>query len=231
LAAILLTIGCGTSTSTPRDSQPAADSAADSATDSTTDSTVDSAADSTEADGDPAEQYQQTALAARDELFKRLSTRLMSAMAQGGPTAAIPVCREEAPKIAADVGQEFGVAIGRTSWKLRNSQNQPPAWATPLVEQRVAEAQFLQLEDGRHAALLPIRLKAQCLACHGPDDQISPQVRDSLAANYPDDEATGFADGDLRGWFWVEVPAGDAAGEDSAGERDAAGDEPVGSES
>jgi hypothetical protein len=28
----------------------------------------------------------------------------------------------------------------------------------------------------------------------------------ALAARYPDDRATGFAPGDLRGWFWVEVP-------------------------
>jgi hypothetical protein len=26
------------------------------------------------------------------------------------------------------------------------------------------------------------------------------------AAKYPKDQATGFKEGDLRGWFWVEVP-------------------------
>lgn len=148
---------------------------------------------------------QQRATAARDELFQRLSTRLMAAMAQGGPPAAIPVCREEAPKIAAEVGEAMGVRIGRTSWKLRNPENQPPDWAKPLVEQRVEEPQFLDLADGHHAALLPIRLKAQCLACHGPADSLAANVRETLAEHYPNDEATGFNDGDLRGWFWVEV--------------------------
>ena len=31
---------------------------------------------------------------------------------------------------------------------------------------------------------------------------------DALAALYPDDEATGFAEGDLRGWFWTVTEAG-----------------------
>ncbi|MDT4883752.1 hypothetical protein FQZ97_1198250 [compost metagenome] len=44
-----------------------------------------------------------------------------------------------------------------------------------------------------------------CLACHGT--QMAPQVRAAIAAHYPDDAATGFAVGDLRGGLWVEVPA------------------------
>ena len=44
-----------------------------------------------------------------------------------------------------------------------------------------------------------------CLACHGA--QVAPAVRAAIAADYPDDAATGFAVGDLRGGLWVEVPA------------------------
>ena len=28
----------------------------------------------------------------------------------------------------------------------------------------------------------------------------------ALAASYPQDQATGFGAGDLRGWMWAEVP-------------------------
>jgi len=31
-------------------------------------------------------------------------------------------------------------------------------------------------------------------------------VREQLSTHYPDDAATGYQAGDLRGWFWVEVP-------------------------
>lgn len=147
------------------------------------------------------------ALKAKDELFKRLSSELMATMSNGGPSAAIEVCSQKAPTIAAEVGQELGVAIGRTSFKLRNPTNKPPEWAETFVAQRTADPQFVELEDQRTGALLPIRLKAQCLVCHGPKNAISEDVREQLATLYPDDSATGFKDGDLRGWFWVEVPA------------------------
>jgi hypothetical protein len=31
-------------------------------------------------------------------------------------------------------------------------------------------------------------------------------VRQALLQRYPEDRAIGYAEGDLRGWFWVEVP-------------------------
>ncbi len=146
-------------------------------------------------------------LAARDDLFKQLSTRLIEAMSSGGSAAAIEVCSREAPKIAAAVGEQHGVAIGRTSLKLRNPKNAPPEWARTLVEKKTEDTQFVELPDGGIGALLPIKLKTQCLACHGPIDQIAEDIKTKLTELYPDDQATGFKDGDLRGWFWVVVPA------------------------
>ena len=66
--------------------------------------------------------------------------------------------------------------------------------------------QAVALADGRLGTFFPIRLKAQCLMCHGPKDQILPDVQAALNQAYPDDQATGFVEGDLRGWFWVSVP-------------------------
>ena len=60
---------------------------------------------------------------------------------------------------------------------------------------------------GELGAFLPIKLAAPCLACHGPADDLDEDVRSALAESYPDDQATGFAEGDLRGWFWIEVPS------------------------
>ena len=146
------------------------------------------------------------ALAARDALAKRLTTRLTEAMSSGGPAEAIPVCSEEAPRIAAEVSREHNLAIGRTSFKLRNPNNAPPDWADPLIETRPDEPQQVDLPDGTTGILLPITLQPQCLACHGPADQINEAVAAQLADFYPEDQATGFEAGDLRGWFWVEVP-------------------------
>lgn len=130
----------------------------------------------------------------------------MEVLQSEGPAAAIEVCSQEAVEIAQRVGQEHGVQIGRTSFKLRNPANAPRDWVKPYVEQRVDSPQSLTLENGNHGALFPIRLDVKCLMCHGGPDDMLEQVSQELAKRYPDDEATGFKQGDLRGWFWVEVP-------------------------
>jgi hypothetical protein len=146
------------------------------------------------------------ALAARDAMFTSLKGRLMEVVGSAGPAAAISVCSQEAPQIAEQISEEHGLKIGRTSFRLRNPDNATPAWAKQLVADRVAEPTFLTRE-GKFAALLPIRIQPQCLMCHGPEDTIPPPVKEALAEHYPKDQATGFQDGDLRGWFCVEVPA------------------------
>lgn len=150
------------------------------------------------------------ALASREAMFTRLQDRLLEVIGSEDPAAAIVVCSEEAPQIAEDVSREHGVSIGRTSFRLRNPKNTPPAWAVPLVAKRVDEPAYLSDGD-RLAALLPIRLPAFCLMCHGPEDAIPPDVQEALARHYPDDRATGFQVGELRGWFWIEVPPADGA--------------------
>ena len=146
-------------------------------------------------------------LSAKNALFQKLSGRLMSVMQSAGPAEAIAVCSKEATEIAATVSEEQGVTIGRTALKLRNKDNQPPQWAARLISEAATEPQYVDVGNGKVGALLPIKLQAKCLTCHGEEDMISDDVRDRLAKLYPDDRAIGFKEGDLRGWFWVEVPA------------------------
>jgi len=95
------------------------------------------------------------ALAAKDAMATRLKGRLMEALGSDTAAAAIVVCSEEAPQIAADVSQEHGVSIGRTSFRLRNPKNAPPDWATQFVADRTSEP--IYLSDGHKlGALLPI---------------------------------------------------------------------------
>lgn len=145
------------------------------------------------------------ALAAKDALFQQLSQRLVSAMSAGGPARAIEVCSREARSIADEVGERHGVRIGRTASRLRNPQNLPPEWAKESLLGEPQERVHVTLEAGGDGFLFPIFLKVQCLACHGPREQIAPAVLDELHRLYPEDQATGFEEGALRGWFWVEV--------------------------
>lgn len=147
------------------------------------------------------------AIAAKDTLFAELSGRLMEVMQAEGPVKAIEVCSKEANEIAQSVSKEQDVRIGRTSLKLRNPKNKPPEWARKLFVQKAREPQFTYIDSETVGALLPIKLQAKCLMCHGPADSLVPGVPEQLAKLYPNDQATGFSEGDLRGWFWVEVPA------------------------
>ncbi|MCA9105484.1 MAG: DUF3365 domain-containing protein [Planctomycetales bacterium] len=157
------------------------------------------------ADKSPTDAEKKELLAAKDALFTQLSGRLMQAVGQGGPANAISVCSNEARSIAASVGSEMNVRIGRTGVRLRNPENQPPTWAETLCADQTAEPVFGVLTDSRAVALLPIRLQSQCLACHGPEASLDASVKEQLATLYPNDAATGFRDGELRGWFWIET--------------------------
>ncbi|MFG0283580.1 MAG: DUF3365 domain-containing protein [Phycisphaerales bacterium JB039] len=147
------------------------------------------------------------ALAAREAMFGALLGELTAAMSEGGPAEAIDVCAVRAPAIGAEVARTHGVRIGRTSWKLRNPENGPPVWAELLVDERPQTPRFMADRAGRLGALTPIRLAGACLQCHGAAEQLAPGVAGALERRYPDDEATGFGEGDLRGWFWIEAPA------------------------
>ncbi len=145
-------------------------------------------------------------LVAKELMFTELKSALLKAMATSGATGAIAVCRDQAPQIAEQVSQLQNLRIGRTSFRLRNPANTPPVWAEESIAARSEEAVYFVGERNELAGLLPIRMLPLCLTCHGPAESIAPEVRDAVARSYSEDQATGFNEGDLRGWFWVEVP-------------------------
>lgn len=155
-------------------------------------------------------QYQR-AVEAKDLMFSRLFAALSQAMTSepgsAGAAAAIGVCKEQAPRIAQAVAAERGVMIGRTGTRLRNAANVLPKWASTAAPQPGDEPQAFANTDGSLGVTLPIRLAATCLACHGDASKIDRVVAEAITAKYPKDQATGYREGELRGWFWIEVPA------------------------
>ena len=147
------------------------------------------------------------AVEARDAFASRLMGKLTGAIAEGGPGNAVGICNTEAPLIAEGINEEFGVRIGRTSHKLRNPNNTPPSWMSTSVSEIREEPAAFTGPGGVLGAVYPIRVAAPCLLCHGDPGAIIPEARSRIAELYPDDRATGFAAGDLRGWFWIEVPS------------------------
>ena len=152
---------------------------------------------------------EQRVQAAAKKLGAELKARLQAAMQQGGPDAAVRVCADEAQAITAQAQTE-DVAVGRRSLRMRNPKNTAPAWVDAwLTEHGERPLEGLgprfEVVDGTARFLRPIGVDAVCLLCHGPAESIQPSVKTLLAENYPDDAATGYALGDLRGVVWAET--------------------------
>ena len=147
-------------------------------------------------------------------LGAELKATLQSTMKSEGPLKAISVCNVQAPQLAQKVSREKGMEVGRTSLKTRNQLNAPDPWELSVLEQfehRKAEGEDLKTieysEVTHHNGSKVFRyMKAiatddVCLTCHGK------QIPESLSAQldklYPNDQATGFSKGDIRGAFSV----------------------------
>jgi Protein of unknown function (DUF3365) len=162
---------------------------------------------------DPAQEqaWRDRGAAAVAGLKQSLIAELSAALAAGGPENALDVCRVRAPALAAEASGS-GVRVGRTSHKLRNPDNAPPDWVTPLLQRYVAgelanEPTVVALDGGRGGYVEPLFAAPMCLTCHG--EVVAPAVAKKLEALYPDDRAIGFRAGELRGLAWAEIDAPD----------------------
>ncbi len=152
---------------------------------------------------------QELVATAVNALASEMMGELSAALDSGDAGAAIAVCKEKAPGVAANIHETYGVKIGRTSHKLRNAANVAPEWADPFVTDLAEDPTYVAGPNGELGALLPIKLRAECQMCHGPVEGIDEGIMAAIAEVYPDDQALGFIEGDLRGWFWVEAPPGE----------------------
>ena len=144
---------------------------------------------------------------------QQLKTELMSAMNEGGPVNAIGVCQVKAPEIARASGNEFW-SIKRVTDRNRNPENLASD-AEQAIMARFADTlgsrpEFLvewaeQADKKTYRFYKPIHLAPLCVKCHGGTEEIDAEVAAALMEKYPDDRAVGYAPGDLRGMFVVEV--------------------------
>jgi Protein of unknown function (DUF3365) len=148
-----------------------------------------------------------------DRLVSELKAELTQAMQHGGPVAAIEVCRSRAPAIAANLSASSGAQVGRTALRVRNPANAPDAFERAVLDQFAGElARSKSPADAPpptaklelHSAagverryLRAIVMQPLCATCHGT--ALAPEVEAAIRQQYPDDAATGFEPGQLRG--------------------------------
>lgn len=146
--------------------------------------------------------------------FQALSGRLKQAMAEGGPAHAVAYCNTAALPLVDSLSQVHGARIKRTSLKLRAPHDAPDP-----AEREQLEAYARSWSEGGEplkpkavahgvdsvAFYAPIFIQAPlCLACHGvAGETLDSTAHAAIRTNYPDDEATGYALGDLRGLWSI----------------------------
>lgn len=140
--------------------------------------------------------------------FSALSSQLKSAMKQGGVPYALTFCNVTAMPITDSLAAHYNVDIKRVSTQNRNPENAADALEESVISslQKMMVASY----DGVNMVVLdqeenpvymqPIVLADQCLQCHGkPGTDISEANYEIIKKLYPNDKATGYRSGDLRG--------------------------------
>lgn len=163
------------------------------------------------------EPYAAKARAAVKAMGGALQVKLKEALAADGPVAAVQVCKTIAPEIAKEQSKAAGMTIRRTALRVRNPDNAPDALERKVLEdftaQLAAGADASKLEhveevttNGktlvRYFKAIPTAA-APCLVCHGSN--VTGELKETIDKLYPNDQATGFKEGDLRGAFSVTM--------------------------
>ncbi len=148
--------------------------------------------------------FAQRADAATKRFGRELQAALKGAIAEGGPEHAIGLCNHMAPQITSSHTKD-GLRLRRVGVRVRNHKTNVPTDAE--------RAAMMKLTREAPTTVATLNLKRKflraiyvdsplCLNCHGTN--IKPKVKEKLDELYPEDEATGFFLGDLRGAFVVE---------------------------
>lgn len=153
---------------------------------------------------------------ASKQLGSQLKGELKAGLKSQGPVESITICNIEADKIAGNVSKSTNLEVGRTSLKIRNSSNSPDAWEKEKliyleqqmqsgIDVKTLEVYEVIKENNqkwfRYMKAIPTL--EVCLVCHG--ESIASPIKHRLEALYPNDKATGYKIGGLRGAFTVKA--------------------------
>ena len=155
--------------------------------------------------------------AAAQTFGMNLKAELQAALKSGGPMNGLAVCNEKAADIAEATSKELRLTIGRTSFKVRNPNNAADPWERDILTQfetrkaggePISELEHYEVTDSqgqltfRYMKAIPTA--KVCLACHG--DTLASELEARLDKLYPEDQARGFKEGDIRGAFTISQP-------------------------
>jgi len=146
------------------------------------------------------------------EFMKELKGVLIYQIQTNGVLQAVSVCSDTAQVLTNNFGIQKGVFIRRVSFKNRNENNFPDDFEKRILNKFELLHQNKELNsETEHAEIVeegefkylrylkPILIQAECLNCHGGENDIMPEVKQLIAQEYTSDKAIGYMIGDLRG--------------------------------
>ena len=153
------------------------------------------------------------------DTFALLSSNLQTAMQSGGVSNALPFCSLAASPLTAGMAEKHGVTLKRITHKARNPASKASETELTVLKSFAATlaagattnppAPFAtNLVAGQATFFAPILTANElCLKCHGkPGQDISAENLAVIQKHYPQDEATGFQLGQLRGAWRIDFP-------------------------
>ena len=144
--------------------------------------------------------------------FETLSGNLQKAMQEGGVEHAIKFCNINASDLVKSLNKKHNVEVKRTSLKVRNQNNTPTS--EELVQLMIYQKQnnegkelkptAKKIKNNKVVFYSPIHIKPLCLSCHGKVGEVLLTTNHNLIKSlYPNDKATGYSNGDLRGMWSI----------------------------
>lgn len=141
-------------------------------------------------------------------LQKELGGALKQAVQEEGFARAIETCRLASPQME-QARSDANLHIRRISERFRNPDHKPDPFEASVLAQWQSDLAagtrpgVLSADtDQGFRVMKPILIdNGLCLQCHGAPAAMNPDAAREIARLYPDDRATGYAMGDLRGAF------------------------------
>lgn len=142
-----------------------------------------------------------------------LGKNLLSAIQQKDAAYAVEFCKTRAYPLTDSVAALYQASIKRVSDKPRNNMNRANETELAYIlelKEKLAKGEKISPKITEHNGIITgyhmIETVPMCLQCHGmPEKNILPETLNKIKSLYPYDEATGYAENQVRGIWVIEV--------------------------
>lgn len=144
---------------------------------------------------------------------KVLAGHLIPAIREKGTEFALDFCNIQAYPLTDSMAVELQASVKRVSDQPRNPENTANETELEYIQKAKADlaasgsiSPEVRHLDNKVIGYYPIVTSQLCMQCHGnPGSDITESTLAKIKQLYPEDQATGYAEGEIRGIWVVEM--------------------------